>query len=125
MVVWAEYVGGEPVALSRHAPTGPVCVLSVSTAGATVRVGFCRVTAKAHEDVLAVLAGAPASGREVARALGISPMTAIARLNDLLSWGMALARTNGRSTMWSLADSAGENAAGPYSGSTGQPSSRA
>jgi len=104
MVTWTEYAGGKPVAVSRHAPAGPVCVLSVGTIGTTVSVGYCRVTAARHEDVLAVLAGKPKTGREVARALGISPTTAIARLGELRDWGMAQARAVGRSTLWSLAD---------------------
>jgi biotin operon repressor len=108
IVTWAEhaYAGGGLVAVSRHAPAGPVCILGCAAVGDAVSVSFCRVTAKHHEDVLAVLAGAPKSGREVARALGISPTTAIARLTDLRDWGMARSRTAGRSIMWSLADGA-------------------
>lgn len=103
MMVWAEQAGDDLVAASRHAPVGPVCVLGTSTDGTAVTVVYCRVTAKAHEDVLAVLApGAPKTGRAVARALGIAPTTANARLGDLLRWGMVQSRAEGRSILWSL-----------------------
>lgn len=109
IVTWTEcaYPGGKPVAVSRLAPAGPVCILStVADRDLAVLISYCRVTPMRYEEVLAVLAGAPKSGREVARALGISPMTANARLNDLLGWGMAKSRTEGTSIMWSLEDGA-------------------
>jgi hypothetical protein len=104
MIAWTERDGGLPVAVSWHAPAGPVCILSVVADDGGVSVSFCRVKAARHEDVLAVLTGRPKTGREVARLLGIAPTTANARLNDLLEWGMAQSRAHGRSIMWSFAD---------------------